>query len=112
MGGDVESSPSPACENCGERGSVTDRIKLCLPCWTILLRAEILGGEIDQTLRVMAEYRESFRLLGPAWTTLDTIPLPKDYASEAVHLKAQRAVLKRLQSQFKLRSISFQRRRR
>ena len=96
-------SPSPRCENCEDCEGVTPGIGLCLPCWRILLRVEILGGEIAQTLRVMEEYRESFKLLGPTWTTLDIIPLPKDYASEAVHLKAQRAVRRRLQSQFKQR---------
>ena len=83
---------------------MTPRIKLCLPCWRILLRVEILGGETAQTLRVMEEYRESFRLLGPSWITLDTIPLPGDYASEAVHLKAQRAIMGRLRSQFRQRN--------
>jgi len=105
----VKDSHSLRCENCGDRESVTPGIRLCLPCWRILLRVEILGGETAQTLRVMEEYRESSRLLGSTWTTLDTIPLPGDYASEAVHLKAQRAVMKRLQSQFKQRSISFRR---
>lgn len=102
-GDPVKESAAVCCENCGGDEHVASQLGLCLPCWRILLRTEILDGEIDQTLRVMQEYRESFKLLGPTWTTLDIIPLPKDYASEAVHLKEQRAVRRRLQSQFKQR---------
>ena len=99
----MKGSATTLCENCGGDERVSSQLGLCLPCWRILLRTEILDGEIDQTIRVMEEYRESFKLLGPTWTTLDIIPLPKDYASEAVHLKAQRTVRRRLQSQFKQR---------
>jgi hypothetical protein len=81
-------SVSNLCDNCGGDENVASRVGLCLPCYRILLRTEILEGDINQTLKVMEEYRESFKLLGPTWTTLDIIPLPKDYASEAVHLKA------------------------
>ena len=99
----MKESAAICCENCGGDENVTLRIKLCLPCWRILLRSEILDGEIDQTLKVMAEYRESFKLIGNKEPNLGTIPLPKDYASEAVHLKAQRNARRRLQSQFKQR---------
>ena len=102
--GTVKESAAICCENCGGGENVTPRIRLCLPCWRILLRSEILDDEIDQTIRVMAEYREAFKLIGNKEPNLGTIPLHKDYASEAVHLKAQRNARRRLQSQFKQRN--------
>ena len=56
----VKDSHSLRCENCGDRESVTPGIRLCLPCWRILLRVEILGGETAQTLRV--ECRHSLEM--------------------------------------------------